>query len=405
MENPYLLPIGFHSIFYRAILLANIILNLKSYLFNGKQINILSSTNDAATYRPTQVVVVGGGAAGIELSLAMRARWDALIKKNIPATADSSSQLSITLLDSNDQLLPSENLACRTALKNLMDKYNVNIRHNVIVHEVTSSHIHIGPNNRKTSANVIDESTSSKIPYTHCIWATGAESHKLSWDLHRQCGLSISKDRGWIQVNQYLQSVSHPYIFAAGDCCEILNGNKKSPPKAGVYAVRSGPILIENLTRLLGENANNLVPYEPQDDFLKLIMAGDGTALGFRFGIPLYGKWVWQLKDHIDRMFMDLFDVRHLPKCKASSSDVVDDQVVEAGNSAADMSTRRPKSYETSQYDAIIERPPPMNAVDAAKLLVRTDDDVEFHLAWNVLRDMMADENYMSEVLNDISGI
>jgi 8-oxo-dGTP pyrophosphatase MutT (NUDIX family) len=78
--------------------------------------------------------------------------------------------------------------------------------------------------------------------------------------------------------------------------------------------------LIENLSRYLemtskqmegGEDnhSNNLIVYNPQDDFLKLLMCGDGTALGFRFGIPIYGKWVWHLKDYIDNKFMNLFRI------------------------------------------------------------------------------------------------
>ncbi|KAL7537342.1 hypothetical protein ACHAXR_007752 [Thalassiosira sp. AJA248-18] len=323
-----------------------------------------------------EVVIVGGGAAGIELSLAMRARWNDLL----------DSKLSITLIDSSGVLLPSETPACRSALKNVMEKYGVECRHNLLVDEVTSSHIHV-------SSNVDNSDVKEQIPYTHCIWATGAEAHHLSWNLHHQCGLSVS-DRGWIQVNQHLQSLSHPSVFAAGDCCEIVNENRKSPPKAGVYAVRSGPILIENLTRFLGANShskteddanmNELVAYYPQNEFLKLLMCGDGTALGFRFGVPLYGKWVWELKDHIDRMFMDLFDVKNLPTYnngKEDSSNV---------------------EYDTSQYDTYEAKKERMKAEDAAKLLLRTDDDVEFQKAWSVLREMMADEKYKDEVLSKV---
>ena len=115
------------------------------------------------------------------------------------------------------------------------------------------------------------------------------QAHGLSWKLNKQSNLSINKERGWILVNEYLQSTSHPFVFAAGDCSEIVN--RKSPPKAGVYAVRSGPILIQNLMTSLSINAADgaieLVKYVPQDDFLKLMMCGDGTALGFRFGVPL----------------------------------------------------------------------------------------------------------------------
>ena len=312
-----------------------------------------------------QVVVVGGGAAGVELSLAIRARWNDLL----------DSKTSITLIDSSDVLLSSETDACRSALQSIVKKYNINVRNNLMVDEVTSTHIHV----KSTNSDNDGKRTHEKIPYSHCIWATGAEAHTLSFDLNKQIGLDIS-NRGWIRVNKHMQSLSHPSIFAAGDCCEIID-DKKSPPKAGVYAVRSGPILIENLIRYLDTKSNTkrseLVTYNPQDDFLKLIMCGDGTVLGFRFGIPIYGKWVWKLKDHIDTMFMDLFDVNKLPKYNEEEGTELD----------------------LAQYDAYETAKEQMKVEDAAKLLLRRDDDVDYQTAWSVIREMNTDEDYRKEVL------
>ncbi|KAL7469478.1 hypothetical protein ACHAXS_009745 [Conticribra weissflogii] len=316
----------------------------------------------------------------------MRARWGTI--------SDNRGKMSVTLLDSNDRLVPSESLPCRKAMESIMKKYDIEVKHNVVVTEVTSTHIRVVNADKEKNAG---DDECYMIPYTHCIWATGAESHPLSRNLHRQCGLSIT-DRGWIEVNQHLQSISHNNIFAAGDCCEIVfpRGSgaemKKSPPKAGVYAVRSGPILIENLIRRLGLGMNNtLVTYNPQEDFLKLLMCGDGTALGFRFGIPLYGKWVWKLKDHIDRKFMDLFDVKKLP-------------VLRNNDGKNDGNDCNSKPYDTSQYDEVVEKPPRLDAKHAGKLLLRTDDDVDFQSAWNVLREMMIDERYKSDVLEIIES-
>jgi selenide,water dikinase len=43
-------------------------------------------------------------------------------------------------------------------------------------------------------------------------------------------------------------------------------------------------------------------------------MTGDGIALGSKFQIAFSGKWVWDMKDHIDRSFMKLFDPNYLFK-------------------------------------------------------------------------------------------
>jgi len=84
------------------------------------------------------------------------------------------------------------------------------------------------------------------------------------------------------------------------------------PPKAGVYAVREGPVIAQNVFNYL--NSKPLDEYVPQRHFLSLMMTGDGMALGAKFGITFSGKWVWHMKDFIDRGFMNLFDPNYLFK-------------------------------------------------------------------------------------------
>jgi len=139
-------------------------------------------------------------------------------------------------------------------------------------------------------------------------------------------------------------------------------------------------VLIDNLTHFL--QGKPLTEYIPQDDFLKLLVCGDGSAIGFRFGIPVHGKWVFQLKDTIDQMFMDLFKEENLPDLEDGAE------------------------YDTSQYDAINDSDRiPLEPDAAAKLLQRSDDDVDFQLAWNVFRDMAKNESYRRSVLECVKDI
>lgn len=172
--------------------------------------------------------------------------------------------------------------------------------------------------------------------------------------------------------------------------------------------MRAGPILIENLTRYLDQLRNSSVPgageapklprplvkYHPQDDFLKLIVCDREEALGFRFGLALRGRWVWRLKDRIDRTFMDLFRVDGAdPGRNEGEADTGGDE-------------RPPTSsppYDTSQYDSSIDADPSLPTLeprDASVLLQRQDDDVDFLLAWKVLRTMASDPVYREAVLS-----
>lgn len=76
-------------------------------------------------------------------------------------------------------------------------------------------------------------------------------------------------------------------------------------PKAGVFAVRQGPPLAENLRRFLTGQA--LKPFRPQKDFLGIITAGDRSAVATRGSIAISGDWLWTWKDQIDRKFMRNF--------------------------------------------------------------------------------------------------
>ena len=87
---------------------------------------------------------------------------------------------------------------------------------------------------------------------------------------------------------------------------------KNFPPKAGVYAVRAGPIVAQNIVNYI--KGEQLVKYVPQSGFLALLMTGDGKAIGSKFGIAFTGKWVWHMKDYIDVGFMKMFYANYLFK-------------------------------------------------------------------------------------------
>lgn len=81
-------------------------------------------------------------------------------------------------------------------------------------------------------------------------------------------------------------------------------------------------------------------------------------------------------------MFMDLFNVTKL------------------ANAANQEDNQKQGQYDTSQYDRHTEKQNKLNAAEAAALLLRTDDDVDYQAVWDVLRDMIASGDYKNEVLS-----
>ena len=176
--------------------------------------------------------------------------------------------------------------------------------------------------------------------------ATGPAAHTWVTEGISNGTCSLKTDeRGFFSIKDTLQTVSSPRVFACGDCCSFERFKGAFPPKAGVYAVRMGPILINNLKILLAlkstaaaaadsdKNEGNLhhhhhhqqqqqqfdqtvqaaesqlKQYEPQREFLSLMVLGKERAMGAKWSLSFAGHWVWLLKDHIDRKWMRLFDL------------------------------------------------------------------------------------------------
>lgn len=215
------------------------------------------------------VLILGGGIAGAELAMAMSF-----------ALRDAQPQARIKLLD-RGSVLSANSVQARKHILKALAKNNVEIIEDTGVKEVVADGV-ITQNGVLETANLV-------------IGAAGATPHSWISDT----GLELHE--GFIVVNDTLTS-SQSGVFAVGDCAHMGFDPR---PKAGVYAVRQAPVLLENLRRSLAGTA--LQPYAPQGDYLKLVSLGGKRALGEKFGFVFSGGLVWKLKNWIDRQFMDQF--------------------------------------------------------------------------------------------------
>ena len=129
------------------------------------------------------------------------------------------------------------------------------------------------------------------------FWATGAAAVPLL----RESGLQTD-ERGFVLVDASLRSLSHPDVFAAGDNASLAG---VALPKSGVTAVRQGAVLAENLRRIvLGKP---MLDYVPQATSLSIISCGGKYAIASRGSWSAEGAWAWRWKDWIDRRWIAKF--------------------------------------------------------------------------------------------------
>ncbi len=116
----------------------------------------------------------------------------------------------------------------------------------------------------------------------------------------RETGLAL--DSGFLATGPTLQTLNDPDVFAVGDCAVVVETPRE---KAGVFAVRAGAPLAENLRRhVLGKT---LKSWHPQRRHLALISTGERYAVASRGPFKAEGGWVWKWKDWIDRRWMRMY--------------------------------------------------------------------------------------------------
>ena len=225
------------------------------------------------------IAVVGAGAGGVELTLAMQYR----LRNELRAAGRDPQDLHFHLLDSGSAILPTHNGAVRDAFEAVLRDRGVQLHRNARVDRVDAGQL------RTVDAAVVraDE----------VVWVTRASG--APW--LRDTGLALDA-AGFIEVKDTLQTVTDPEVFAAGDIAAMVGQPRE---KAGVFAVRQGPPLAENLRRAV--EGRPLRAYRAQRHWLALISTGDKYAVASRRGLHFQGAWVWRWKDWIDRRFMRRF--------------------------------------------------------------------------------------------------
>jgi selenide,water dikinase len=235
-----------------------------------------------------RVVVVGGGAGGVELALSTQYR----LRARLLEVGGEKGRLHYELFTDGPDILPTHNAGVRRRFERVLGERGIAVHPNSRVTAVGANGVHLEDGGFR--------------PADAVLWVTYAAAPE--WP--RRSGLAVDAE-GFIAVDANLRSLSHPEIFAAGDVASLPDPR----PKSGVFAVRQGPVLTANLRRALA--GRPLKPYRPQRNFLGLISTGDAYAVASRGNWSWEGRLLWTWKDWIDRRFMRRFS--ELPEMASES--------------------------------------------------------------------------------------
>lgn len=226
------------------------------------------------------IVVVGGGAAGVEVLLNLTAR----------TLAVRPEALRFTLIEPADELLPDFPAGMQEDVRERLERRGVAVRLSTQADHVADDGVEL--------------KDGTHLPADCVLWATGTAGPPL----FRTAGLPVD-ERGFVRVDDTLQCRAAPWLFAAGDCAALAS--YPDLQKIGVHAVKQGPVLRSNVEAALaalqaGRPLTDIAlhAFTPYPVAPLILSTGEPTGLGVADRLWLRGGPVLRLKHLVDRRWM-----------------------------------------------------------------------------------------------------
>lgn len=226
-----------------------------------------------ALLRPIHLAVVGAGAAGLELAMA------AAHALQQPHNAPGSR---VTLITGGAQPAQSYPANVQRRVIRALDRLQIAVVQDSCV-GLSDGEVMLASGG-VLSCNIALLAIGAQAP----AWLAGSD---LALD-----------EKGFVAVNPFQQSTSHSQVFAVGDMASRVDAPHS---RSGVYAVRAGPPLLNNLRAAIA--SQGLTAYSPPARTLNLLSCGSRYAIAAWGTFSVEGAWVWRLKDRIDREFISRY--------------------------------------------------------------------------------------------------
>lgn len=213
------------------------------------------------------VVIVGGGATGVELAAELRSSTRVLTDYGLD-NIDADRFVTLTILNADPRVVPQLPERVSDALMEELGKLGVAVRNSEQVVAVTGEHV--------------ETKSGQRFPADLAVWAAGVKAPGILKDM---AGLETNR-LNQIVVMETLQSSRDPRVLAMGDCAAApWVGRKGSVPPRAQAAEQQARYLAKTIPRLL---AGDPVPPFEYNDLGSFVSLGEentvGTLMGYLSG-------------------------------------------------------------------------------------------------------------------------
>ena len=198
---------------------------------------------DSGADARVKVAIVGAGATGVELAAELYNAAGALRYYGLEVFDES--RLDVTLIEAGPRILPALPERLSQSAHEELTALGVEVREQVQIVEAKPGHL-VTRDGEQIEADLM-------------VWAAGVKGAEFLGTL----GLEVTP-RNQIVVNEYLQSVSDPDIFALGDCAAFTDADGKPIPPRAQAAHQMAATVYQNLN--LYQQARQLKPFFYQDN-------------------------------------------------------------------------------------------------------------------------------------------
>lgn len=252
-----------------------------------------------------RLAVVGAGAGGVEAALALNHR----VRDAMSRAGRNPEDFRTTILSQSDEPMESHAPAVRRRMAGALAREGIGFQGGAPVVAVEPEGVRLAGGARVTAESIV-----LVTPGRPAGWLAST-------------GLPLD-ERGFLEVDEHLRSTGDPRVFGAGDTIAF---GPRPLPKSGVYAVRAGPVLADNLRRAATERA--LRPFRPQRRTLALVSMGRKRAVLSYGPLAAEGDWAWRFKDWIDRRWMRKYN--DLPDMAGEEASDLDTDPMRCGGCGA----------------------------------------------------------------------